>query len=99
MEFRERRQHRRFPLQQPAVLSYDDGELVARALNVSLSGALFSSPRALPDHATVQVLLTLEKEGLGKVLLKAAGKVVRSETGSDGEVGLAIKFEEKLSEA
>lgn len=99
MEFRERRQHRRFPLQQSAVLSYDDGELVARAQNVSLSGAFLSASQVLPDHATVQVLLTLKKEGLGKVLLKGAGKVVRSETGLDGEIGLAIAFEQKLSEA
>jgi hypothetical protein len=98
VEFRERRQHRRFPLQQSAVLSYDDGELVARARNVSLGGVFLSASQALPDHASVQVLLSLEKEGLGKILLKSAGKVVRSETAPDGEVGLAIEFEEKLSE-
>ena len=102
MEYHERRRHRRFPLQQSAILSYIDGEqheLAARTHNVSLSGAFLCASRAIPDHVTVQVLLMMEREGLGKISLRGAGKVVRTEIGPDRQVGLAIAFEERITEA
>lgn len=102
MEHPERRRHRRFPLQQSAIISYRDGEehqCVARTHNVSLSGASLCASRAVPNDTVVQVLLMLEKEGLGSVTLRSAGKVVRTEIGTDGECRLAMAFEERLAEA
>jgi len=102
VEFRERRRYRRFPLQQPATISYNDGEphqLAALSRNVSLGGGFFTAPQAVPNQASVQVRLAMDKDGLGKVSLRGAGKIVRCETFADGEVRLAIEFAEKLTEA
>ncbi len=102
MEFRERRRHRRFPLREPATIFYNDGEpheLAAHSRNVSLGGGLFGAAESVPGESVVQVQLILQREDLGKISLHGAGKVVRSETGADGEVTVAIEFDEKLSEA
>jgi hypothetical protein len=100
VEQAERRKNRRFPLHQPATLSYDDGgtrELKADVLNASLKGMLLLADEAVLCGTEVEITLQLQKEGLQSVALHAIGTVVRQEIRSTGKSAVAIAFQGQLS--
>lgn len=98
---KEQRKSRRFALQHTAILRHNDGtshELNAESENASLHGVLLRAPSAIPDASEVEVELRLCKDGMQSVLLRGAGKVVRSEIKLAGGFGIAVAFDQPLSE-
>jgi len=98
----ERRRARRFPLQQSALVQFNDGttrELTARTENVSLRGALVSAPEAIPEGVAVTMKIFLQKNGLHDVALTATGKVIYHQPVQSGGFGIAVAFEKPLTTA
>ncbi len=77
----------RFPLSLPVVLSADGGEFAAVTSNVSASGVLFITDRAVTPATSIGFSLRMPGEILGTprdVLVHCRGRVVRcypSQTG------------------
>jgi len=98
----ERRRSRRFTLQQSAMVRHNHAianPLNAETQNVSLHGVLLRTPVAVPDSSEVEVELRLCKEDRQSVLLRGAGRVVRSETKQAGGFGIAVAFDQPLTES
>jgi hypothetical protein len=102
---KERRKSRRFALKQPATLRHSvvphdaiSHELNGETENASLHGVLVRAPSAIADASEVEVELHLRKVGRQSVLLRGAGRVVRSELKLTGEFGIAVAFNPPLTE-
>ncbi|MFZ0801344.1 MAG: PilZ domain-containing protein [Terriglobales bacterium] len=98
---KEQRKSRRFALKQAALLRHNDGlsrELTAETENVSLHGVLLRAPSAIPGASEVEVELRLCNDGMQSVLLRGAGRVVRSEIKLAGGFGIAVAFDQPLTE-
>jgi hypothetical protein len=96
----ERRRDPRFPIQQLAIVKYeDDGprELRATTENASLGGAFVHAETTIADGSTVEVTLLLKSDGPLKLTrLRAVGRVVRVERLEAGRFGIAIKYEHPI---
>ena len=98
----ERRKARRFPLQQPVVLQYNNGvghQLAAQTHNVSLKGALLAAQETIPEESPVEIRMLLQKDGFQDVSLCAMGKVVRQQPTLAGGVAIAVAFDKPPSKA
>ena len=77
----------RFPLSLPVVLSTDEEEFSASTVNVSASGALFTTDRNVPSATLIGFSLRMPGEILGTprdVLVHCRGRVVRCNPIQDG---------------
>jgi hypothetical protein len=98
---KERRKSRRFELRQTAVVRPSDStsnELTAETENASLHGVLLRAPAALADASPVEVELRLSRDGMQGVQLRGTGRVVRSEAKLTGGFGIAVAFDQPLTE-
>ena len=102
MEYqKEQRKSRRFTLRQTAIVRHHDGfshQLNAETLNASLHGVLLSMPEIIPDASRVEVEIRLSRDGTQHVSLRGEGRVVRNETRRAGGFGIAVAFDQPLSE-
>jgi hypothetical protein len=97
---KERRKSRRFELRQTAVVRPSDStsNLAAETENASLHGVLLRAPAALADASPVEVELRLSRDGMQGVQLRGTGRVVRSEAKLTGGFGIAVAFDQPLTE-
>lgn len=98
---KEQRKSRRFAFRQSAILRHYDGishQLIAETQNASLHGVLLSVPEPIPHASRVEVELRLCMQDMQGVSLRGEGRVVRNEVRRSGEFGIAIAFDQPLTE-
>jgi hypothetical protein len=98
---KEQRKSRRFALRQPAVIRCHDGtshQLIAETQNASLHGVLLAMSETVASDSRVEVEVQLSRDGIHNVLLRGEGRVVRSEITLGGGYGIAVAFDQPLSE-
>ena len=98
---KEQRKSRRFAFRQSAIVRSNRSashEVNAETENASLYGALLRVAAAIPDASEVEVELRLSRDGTRGVWLRGAGRVVRSEIRPAGDFGIAVAFDQPLSE-
>jgi hypothetical protein len=98
---KEQGKSRRFILRQTAILRHHDGishPLSAETQNASLHGVLLSASEPIPQASRVEVQLQLSQDGMQSVLLRGEGRVVRSEIRLAGGFGIAVAFDQPLTE-
>jgi len=99
----ERRASRRFPLQQHAMLIYENGgphEISAVTENACIQGVLVVADSKVAIGSHVEVTIMLQGEGMLHALrLHGSGRVVRVEERGPSQFAIAVRYDHPLAEA
>lgn len=99
MPSKERRASRRFLIRIPLTVRWANenviGEAATESREVSSRGVYFNLPNQLKRDLPVEIVMTLPHEltQAGPVWVRCQGRVLRSNPGNSGEVGVAVAME------
>ena len=96
---KERRTSRRFLMRLPLTVRWTDervvGEVATESREVSSRSLYFYLPKTLKSGSAVEIVMTLPHEltQAGPVRVRCLGRILRSDSQNQGEVGVAAAIE------
>jgi hypothetical protein len=99
LDQKERRSSRRFNMRLPLTVRWTSeaavGEVATESKEVSSRGVYFNLPKEVKSGSPVEIVMTLPHEltQAGPVRVRCLGRVLRIDTDSNGEIGVAAAIE------